>query len=239
MNDQELALSNVSAALAVLKEINELYLSASAINQQHMVREVERRSQKGRFGKLQYRVGFAPALLFVWVLFKLLTKVFEGASEKVNNSVMGVFLIFFIVFLAVVHFKLKKKIDEKYSASPEEDESYQKQLDAISKEIYNTTIANQEIINKLPRDYRYYDAAVYFEKALANGQAESMKEVINLYEEHMHRMAMEENSKIALEQSRRQSAMLADIQNSSRQTAKNSAIAATFSVLNFIDNLSR
>lgn len=239
MNDQELALSNVNAALAVLKDINDLYLSANAINQQHMAKLAERRSKKGRDGKLQYRVGLGVVGLFMWILLRSLYKALKDAPEALGVFVMIVYLIFCIVVIVPVRRKLKKKVDERYAAPPDEEENYQKQLDAISKEIYNTTISNQEIINKLPRDYRYYDAAVYFEKALANGQAESMKEAINLYEEHMHRMALEEDSKIALEQSRRQSAMLADIQDSSRQTAKNSAIAATFSVLNFMDSLSR
>lgn len=109
-----------------------------------------------------------------------------------------------------------------------------KQYDAISNEIYQLTIQNENILATLPRDYRYYDAVAFFESALANGRADSMKEAINLYEEHIHRMNMELNGRQMLEQSRMQGVMLANIEENSRAAAYNSNMAATFSILNYL-----
>ena len=54
------------------------------------------------------------------------------------------------------------------------------------------------LIGPIPADYRSFEALSFFEQALANGRAESIKEVMNLYEEHLHRMTLEQNSNLAL-----------------------------------------
>ena len=134
----------------------------------------------------------------------------------------------------MLYLKRKARIKNKHEQTEAEINTMMPQMESISQEIYRVTTENQEKINLMPRDYRYYDAVAFFESALANGRADSMKEAINLYEETIHRQNMELNGRQMLEQCRMQSAMLANIEQYSKEAAINSGIAATFSVMNYL-----
>ncbi len=50
---------------------------------------------------------------------------------------------------------------------------------------------NPEYMHLIPRDYRYFQACQFFYTAFVNGRAMNMQQVVNLYEEEMHRNRME------------------------------------------------
>lgn len=228
MNEREQALADVSAALPILGKINDLYLAANSIYQKNMVKETKSARSKGRSG----RIYGCIACGVTWYVLDLLFRLF--IARLGSNVIAFIYIVFAIVACVAAYRKVKRRFESAPAIKPAEEAQNNQQLDAISHEIYQLTVQNQEAIAKMPRDYRYYDAVAFFENALANGRADSMKEAINLYEEYIHRQNMELNGRQMLEQSRMQSAMLANIEQSSREAAINSGIAATFSILNYL-----
>ena len=230
-NSTETTLKEVTKTLPVLKHIKDLYQAATTLDQQRQAHQTVRASKAGSSGKaiaLGGGVGTFFVLDFIFIFL-------------VNNGLLwnvGVYIVCSFIASFGVYFFLKRRVQTKQDVeNREESQQVDTKIAAISREIYNYTVQNQAVIDVLPRDYRYYDAAEFFESALANGRADSMKEAINLYELHLHQLQMESNSRQMLEQQRMQSNMLANIEASANSAAMNSGIAATFSVLNFISRV--
>lgn len=238
MNEREIALGNVTSALPVFEQINELYCAANSLNQQALVMQTddERFKANNRFGffRNSYElIGLCCGFAAVEIPFALLSKIIPD-----NGFFQSLFMIACLaagVFGAVKGHQYKvKKVQKNHVSTQKQIDSLAPQMEQISQEIYRVTTENQALIDAMPRDYRYYDAVAFFERALVNGQADSMKEAINLYEEYIHRQNMELHDRQMLAQSQMQSDMLANIERSSHQTAVNSGIAAAFSVLNYL-----
>ena len=229
------ALSHVQNALPVFQRINDLYLQAENLHQQVMIKKAQAANAGHAKGKI---LGIGGGLAIAWV-----TCLFVGLFAKIPvlGSIVLLDVGLLIAGLACAYFIYKSMPtrQENIAAMKAEEEAQvalAPQMEYLSQEVYRLFNENRDVILPIPRDYRSYDAVVFFESALANGRADSMKEALNLYEEHLHRAALEMNSQLTLEQSRRQSAMLASIEDSARQTAINSGIAAGFSVLNYLSH---
>lgn len=229
MNEREQALSVIESALPVFQEINNLYLSAHNLNQQVMMRQVKTADRNGKSSAvLAYG---AAALCFFGMSF------ISRIVAKITNSdiIVIVMIILTIVLCVNVYIRVKRNVKNTPAFSEYEVDAKRSQIDAISNEIYNITTANQEIIDQIPRDYRYYDAVIFLESMLVNGRADSMKEALNLYETHLHQQRLETNSQLAFEMNKRQCEMLTDINTSAKRAERNSSIAATFSILSFLN----
>ena len=111
------------------------------------------------------------------------------------------------------------------------------QIQKISEEIERVATESADIINQIPRDYRYYSAVQFLESVLANGRADNMKEAINLYEDKLHKMRLEKMSEQMLRENEQQSRMLNSIEENSSRAAVASEINTVFSVLSFLDRL--
>lgn len=229
---RQAALADVQNALPVFEQINDLYIQAENLNQQVMVAQAEASEANNRGGKA-IALGVAGAAYFVVesLLGPMVDRMFHGKFTLA-------FAVISLIGIGVIYLMVRRMdtVRRKQNAQRVQDQ-VSVQMEGISQELYRLFNENQAVILPIPRDYRNYNAVAFFESALANGRADSMKEALNLYEEYLHRAAMELNSQLALEQSRQQSAMLANIEESSRQTAVNSGIAAGFSVLNFLSNI--
>lgn len=137
-------------------------------------------------------------------------------------------LLFVWLAAAVIVYKVLKKAPLPQSGTLQAlAADTEAQIAAISENVEQIAQANADAINALPRDYRFYDAAVFFENMLANRRADSLKEAVNLYENFLHQQRLEEINLEALRENERQSRMLASIDRSS-------GIAATFTVLNYL-----
>ena len=66
--------------------------------------------------------------------------------------------------------------------------------------------------------------------ALANGQADTAEETLSLFATHLHRQAMEEYGREAMEENRRQMEILAQIEQNARKAACGTP-AGVFAVL--------
>lgn len=233
MSERELALERVNAALPVLKQINELYLTAVNINQKGMAQKVQAERSRIRSVKTYPAIGAIVAFVLLDIIYSLVVARIASVLPSLIGSILAiVYIIFAIIVCAVVYqtVKAQVRVGTVSPATPK----YRQEIDEISDEIYRLTVANEAVIAQIPRDYRYYDAAAYFEHVLANEQADSMKEAINLFEEYLHRQRLEQNSAILLDQAQRQSQMLSNIERSSKETTQNSGIAAAFSILNYL-----
>lgn len=235
MSERELALERVNAALPVLKQINELYLTAVNINQKGMAQKVQAERSKTRSVKTYPVIGAIVAFVLLDIIYRLVVVRIANVLPSLIGSILAiVYIIFAIIVCAVVYQTVKAKVLSSGGTVSPATPKYRQEIDKISDEIYRLTVANEAVIAQIPRDYRYYDAAAYFEHVLANEQADSMKEAINLFEEYLHRQRLEQNSAILLDQARRQSQMLSNIERSSKETTQNSGIAAAFSILNYL-----
>lgn len=235
MNERELALERVNAALPVLKQINELYLTAVNINQQGMAQEVQAEQSKTKSVKTYPAIGAIVAFVLLDIIYGLVVVRIANALPSPIGFILGIaYIIFAIIACIVVYQTVKARVLSSVDTVSPAMPKYRQEIDEISDEIYRITVANEAVIGQIPRDYRYYDAVAYFEHVLANEQADSMKEAINLFEEYLHRQRLEQNSAILLEQAQRQSQMLSNIERSSNAAAQNSGMAAAFSILNYL-----
>lgn len=235
MNERELALARVNAALPVLERINELYLTAVNINQQGMAQAAQAEQSKMRSVKTYPAIGAVITFVLLDIIYGLVVARVANALPSPIGPILGIgYIIFAIIACIVVYQKVKVRVLASADAVSPATPMYRQEIDEISDEIYHLTVANEAVIGQIPRDYRYYDAVAYFEHVLANEQADSMKEAINLFEEYLHRQRLEQNSAILLEQAQRQSEMLSNIEHSSNVAAQNSGMAAAFSILNYL-----
>ncbi|MDY3691883.1 MAG: hypothetical protein SO072_07920 [Dysosmobacter sp.] len=237
MNEREIALEKVNMALPVYERINELYFAANSLNQRAMAARADeervRQNMKKRHKTDWKNMDYGRFFIGFIILIPLMVAV-DSTVKKMPSFVSALLKIAIIIGGAMLYLKRKERIKNKHEQTEAQINTMMPQMESISREIYRVTTENQEKINLMPRDYRYYDAVVFFESALANGRADSMKEAINLYEETIHRQNMELHGRQMLEQCRMQSAMLANIEQYSKEAAINSGIAASFSVLNYL-----
>lgn len=236
MNERELALEKVNLALPVYEKINELYFAANSLNQQALAARADEERVRQNINK-RHKTDWKNmnyGLFFIGFIILIPLMVAVDATLKKMPFVSALLKIAILVGAVMLYLKRKARIKNKHEQTEAEINTMMPQMESISQEIYRVTTENQEKINLMPRDYRYYDAVAFFESALANGRADSMKEAINLYEETIHRQNMELNGRQMLEQCRMQSAMLANIEQYSKEAAINSGIAATFSVMNYL-----
>lgn len=236
MNERELALEKVNLALPVYEKINELYFAANSLNQQAMAARADEERVRQNMNK-RHKTDWKNmnyGLFFIGFIILIPLMVAVDSTLKKMPFVSVLLKIAILVGAVMLYLKRKARIKNKHEQTEAEINTMMPQMESISQEIYRVTTENQEKINLMPRDYRYYDAVAFFESALANGRADSMKEAINLYEETIHRQNMELNGRQMLEQCRMQSAMLANIEQYSKEAAINSGIAATFSVMNYL-----
>lgn len=232
VTEREQTVVIIQEALPVFSRINDLYNQASdventALREENKVKDAARRSM----------VPWVSSGLVFLVMFALSFVAFLVVQLIMNiSTVIGVILLLFWVaclFLIPRQIYLSMRANL-LKAAVIDTTPYEKQLDLISDKVEAIVNENLDLINNIGRDYRYYDAVAFFEKVIMNGQADSLKEATNLYEEYLHRLRMEINSQKLLEKAEQQVAMLAQIEINSYEAARNAGIAATFSIANYL-----
>ena len=241
MNEREIAVTSVNRALPVFEKINNLYLRASAISQRQEARETVQRNPAKRKGQALMRT------VLVFFVMEMLYGVYQFLLDTAHRAfnlpdmlcwllgILWVMLTFWVTIRTYQRGKAPNKTEDEELQKARN--SMEEQLQGISNEIYEVFTENEEIISHIPRDYRNYDAVSYFEKVLANEKADSMKEAMLLYDEYIHRQALEFGNTRMQNIAQQQSAMLANIETMSGRTELNTRISAGFSVLNFLSNL--
>lgn len=219
-------------ALPVLKEINDLYNFGESLRQRTAVRQTNQKTNNTRYARLKAAL---VSLILYAVLSLILDVIIVPIAYKTGFRILT--LLYSIVGVGVciyVYFYLKKIFSAHKPVETTEDITAGKQLEKISERILEISTENCEVLERIPADYRCYDAVLFMERAARNGRADNMKEAINLYEEDLHRRRLETNSAVAIHMQQEQCKMLSDIEYNSHRAAVNSGIAATFSVLSYL-----
>ena len=225
MNEQDLSLQKLRAALPALTRINELYYTAVNLDaQSKVILAADDATLRPRAKPIAIFVGFVAAVIL---------GSFMEIFRKIGDLYLFMLSFSGVAGVAVYHYVLKFLTATKTKAKQKIEEN-QKVIQDISAEIERVATENAALINELPRDYRFYDAAYFMERAFANDRCSTMREAMNLYEEYAHRKAMEDYNQQLIEENRRQNEMLASIQADSEAAAWNTGVTAVFSVLNFM-----
>lgn len=228
MDEREQAIKTVNSAISPLQRIDELYAIANNISQQSIATKTKADSRK------KQRSG--NKFLVFWIAFILGEIVANVVEELFHNSVLS-----FIVLAATICLVMKYSQKQIKKDNDNDDNQTSKVLiqngqvyEQISAEIEQIANENREVINAIPRDYRYYDAVAFFENALANGRADSMKEAVNLYETHLHQMRLENANQQMLFINEQQSKMMAEIEKNTRDAKRATELNTAFNVLYFL-----
>lgn len=232
MNEREQAISVVNNALPIYDKINELYLTATNLEQQAMVKRALAQQKAAR----SVKPALYPILTFIAMDILFYISAFLSEIFPVMRTVTALIVPTTIIACITVYKVQKRKAQELAQVDTSE---FDDQIVELSDDVVRFIENNQEIINTIPRDYRFYDAVAFFEKVLANGQADSMKEAMNLYDRHTHERTLERNSQLSIERANQQSAMLAQIERNSREMVRNSNMAAVFSIATFLKSEKR
>lgn len=199
----------------------------------------EERDKRDNIPTIMYMVGtiaFYVCLVCVAVglLLAILkdTSYFIGVLEFAVPMIIGYFLRFMGKKLESANEKAYK---DRLSAEvkPIADEA-NKNI-AIIKAAMNDFISkNARYIEMIPEKYRNLEAVSYMYLAVCNGRADTLKEVINLYEEQLHRWRLEASAQQAAE-AQEFTAMALDELN--RQQAKTNNHLQTIEYLEYLNYL--
>lgn len=233
--------SDLNAALPVLKEIDDLYNAANSIRQRMDMRHTNKKADYKKTARLKagiISIGSYAVLRF------LCSSIVKHVHTSFGAAILMLILAIGSIASFCAYFRLKKYFLNLEPTETNEDISAAKKLDNISERIYVLSLENNDLLEKIPADYRCYDAVQFMDRAMLNGRAENKKEAMNLYEEELHRRRLETNGAIAIHIQQEQSRMLSDIEYNSHRAAVNSGIAAvgssisaTFSVLSYLDRI--
>lgn len=225
MNEREFALQVTRNALPALEQIDILY--NAAINEDQRFRAITASYKQHRES-----VGTTLGLTCGFLVFFILTTLSMIIEQTLWMDIDFIACVAVALFLAVICYLIIRQRFE--SPSRHEDKALDISMlyvQQLSDEIDRIALDNQNVINQLPRDYRCFDAAVYLEYVLANRQADTMKEAMNLYQLMLHQRRMENYQQQLVATSQLQSQMLTDIEHNTALTGQAaSAIAFAYIV---------
>ena len=231
MNEREEVLERIRHAMQPLKKIQDLYYQAVSIDQRNMADQAVSAQSKDKIGSF---IGIIAAIV-VFGLLDWLEVILCRKVLKTSSLIVMIILVLIAVAISYGVYRFIKGLLTKQSTSLKSAvKSNNERIAAISEEIESIARDNSDVISILPRDYRYYDAAEFMEAAFENGRADSLKEAINLYEEHLHRLRVENINQQVLRSNQLQCKMLENIEYNSANAARGADIAAVFSVLNYL-----
>ena len=170
-------------------------------------------------------ISIVPGFILLFFIFFVITYVigdfmgffkdarnFNPARESGVLTFCGIVSIaLYIVFIRWRFNKQKKKYQSKL-------EGLQFQLSELEKK-EDDAMSKFNAIYFIPDDYWYEYALSQMLKFVENKRADNWKEVSALYEEHFHRLKMEENAQQRLEEAMRQTELARETRNASRMAA--------------------
>lgn len=233
MNEREIALQVVERSLGPLKQIDDLYRTAEMVQSQFEARVQEENARRQKWG-IKRRIAFSLKGLIGASVAGFFLRVILWLKIKSELVLVFPFIAAFAVIIAV--WKPIDKLFAGKSPVPEWEAEKNRRLQELAERIEYVASSNIEAINALPRDYRYYYAASFLEQALANYRADSMKEALNLYEDHVHKLKMESYQAENLRINQEQAGMIAEIERNTHQSAVANQIEAAAIIFAYLNN---
>lgn len=144
--------------------------------------------------------GASSAMIIGFALFPMFVSYILHMSNNTSSSGTTIFILLVTAVLLVLNSMRCKKQTAKYQKEAEEywnkEGGYivaedKKNQERAMVELRNFQEANRDVIEFLPERYRNYNATIYMADAVANGRADTFKEVANIYEEQLHRWELE------------------------------------------------
>ena len=184
--------------------------------------------------------------IFLWIFVVVISSAVTAAlgNEMLSGLAMmccvllGLFIpalpiTYKLTFCRAKNKKIKKENDQLFNEKylPQIDQ-YMDVIDNLEKERDQFIADTQYVMDFLPQPYRNELAAAYMEQVVSTGRAESLKEAMNLYEEQLHRWALEDMTHRLLEQNEMRNNMLEQTLRSMADSQRRMA-----SSLQNIDNL--
>ena len=169
------------------------------------VEEEKQKLNEEQQSKLGRYMGYSVIISGICTIMRICS-----SPERVENEggefVLGSWLIAFGIVAAIallIYFSKLPSSRKRIKASQNNIKKYETELVDLRKK-------KEEAMNEfkavlfIPDDYCYEYALTKMLKFIDNRQADNWKEVTGLYEEHLHRMTMEDNARQTLEQSKMQ-----------------------------------
>ena len=183
--------------------------------------EKEIASEK-RYTKRRKREGLTiVAIIFLFLFFLLLWIKPEGVRLEgvfIKGEALSAIFISVSVISATIRILLLFSDKRRKSLAITNLQRYDEYLQKLQNE--NKKLQeNIHAIFLIPDEYCYEYAFATMLKYIDNKRADSWKEVTGLYEEHLHRMTVEENTRVAAEQATMQAEYARQTRNASRMAA--------------------
>lgn len=189
MNTREELLNGLNDAVSIIRQLS---------NIQNRLNQV-----RGQYKNLKPNKKIGKLLKGLFVLC-VLSCVMMLLQMNIWGLITGIIQV--AVGCIVVKF-IYKKINEKIDADNQqivaENEQIKAQEQAVLNDLQKVQIAYRECVSYwYPDNYCTVDAAEFFQNAVKNYRADSLKEAINLYETVLHQRRVENTQKQALQEQR-------------------------------------
>jgi len=133
------------------------------------------------------------AFAIIWFLVFAIIVLCTGGDAPISNASVIISTIISVLISIFLGWQRRANKVKNREKNKERLQDLQKEKEEAINEFKATLF--------IPDDYRYEYALTTMLKFINNKRACNWKEVVNLYEEHLHRMTMEEKAQQTLEQS--------------------------------------
>ena len=220
MEERNIALEEVNQIIPVVERIENLYAQVTQLEQRSETIMADEERRKKRFKKLLRLPARLIVIATALVILHLNKKNLELTQAGIIFGVgIATAIIFYFLMSKTVVGNMKPR-KESLRRIASNDELIQ-QLHGEMGDYYQQNI---DLLESFPPDYQYIEAVRFFQKALLNRRADSLKEAINLYEDYLYKQNMTETVR---QQHAEQVAYLQSIENASYTAANNAARAAS------------
>lgn len=180
------------------------------------------KSEIDRCNRGTYMIGTISLFLFIGVLMSLIAAVvacfllmvrygmiydslgqpelsdtlYDQWLESLPKLSSSVFLMVLVILIPLLFFIAIRNAKKGLRIAAEKNVTCETTLKQFMK-------TNIDILNILPKNYRYPLAANFIAEVLESGRADTMKEALNLYEEQLHRWRMENKMNKLIEEQKK------------------------------------
>ena len=189
MNTREELLNGLNDAVTIIRQLS---------NIQNRLNQV-----RGQYKNLKPNKKIGKLLKGLFVLC-VLSCVFMLLQMKIWGLITGIIQVAVgCIAVKFIYKKINEKIDADNQQIVAENEQVKAKEQAVLNDLQKVQIAYRERVSYwYPDNYCTVDAVEFFQNAVKNYRADSLKEAINLYETVLHQKRVENTQKQALQEQR-------------------------------------
>ena len=187
------------------------------VNNKEMIENCEKNIEEGNKSARRNRGG--NGFLIASSIITLSGLIMIIKSDNINLGGLGLLIPILALAIGGIDSKIK------YKAAQTMIKECEARLPEL-KEKNDKAISEFKAVLLIPDEYCYVYALSTMLKFIDNKRADNWKEVSGLYEEHLHRLSIQENARITAENSRLQADYAKQNRNASRMAAAGAWAAA-------------